>query len=192
MNVQASGYTHSPHSSISIIRADIDRVGDVLKLLREAALWMESKGIKQWSPTQFNELDIAGYFKDRQVYMALDGENVAGMFTLQFSDPQYWGSRNDESYAYLHRLAVAGSYRGVGLGQRMLINASAWAKELGCTALRLDTVAHNIKLNRYYQSLGFHYMGTNDMGGGRLVNLYEHFEDNADHNEIILREDFKY
>ncbi len=187
MNVQASGDTHSPHSSINIIRAEIDRAGDVLKLLREAALWMESKGIKQWSPTQFNELDIAGYFQDRQVYMALDGENVAGMFTLQFSDPQYWGPRNDETYAYLHRLAVAEPYRGAGLGPQLLMYAADLAQELGYKSLRFDTLASNIKLNRFYQGLGFHFMGINDVGGGRLVNLYEHFKESADSDELILR-----
>lgn len=182
--------------TIRIIRAEINCAGVVLKLLREAAMWMENNGIKQWTPGQFKEEDIADYFTARQVYIAMDGEVVAGMFTLQFSDPQYWGSKNDDSYAYLHRLVVASSYRGNGLGKYMLKQAVDIAKELGCNGLRFDTVAHNIKLNRYYQSLGYHYMGTNDMGNGRLVNLYEHFEENYDPDDVILRfiseADFEY
>jgi RimJ/RimL family protein N-acetyltransferase len=174
-------------NSISIVRGEPDRVSDILRLLQEAANWMERNGIKQWTPGQFNEKDIAGYFADRHVYLALDDDALVGMFTLQFSDPQYWGSKNDESYAYLHRLAVAGSHRSQGLGQHMLQYAVVLAKELGCSGLRFDTVAHNIKLNRYYQSLGFHYMGTNDMGNGRLVNLYEHFEEKPDPDRLILR-----
>jgi RimJ/RimL family protein N-acetyltransferase len=173
--------------SIRIVRAELDRTSDVLRLLQEAAAWMERNGIKQWTPGQFNESDIAGYFTDRHVYVALDGEAVVGMFTLQFSDPQYWGIKNDESFAYLHRLAVTASHRSQGLGQRMLNHAVILATELGCKGLRFDTVAHNVKLNRYYQSLGFHYMGTNNMGNGRLVNLYEHFEENPEPDALILR-----
>ncbi|WP_339241568.1 GNAT family N-acetyltransferase [Paenibacillus sp. FSL F4-0243] len=174
-------------NSIRIVRGEPDRTGDILRLLQEAANWMERNGIKQWTPGQFNENDITGYFTDRHVYLAIEDEAVVGMFTLQFSDPQYWGSKNDESYAYLHRLAVAGSHRSQGLGQHMLKYAAVRAKELGCRGLRFDTVAHNIKLNRYYQSMGFHYMGTNDMGNGRLVNLYEHFEEQPDSDRLILR-----
>lgn len=194
--VRDKGDPNIDKETIIIIRAELSRVGDVLKLLREAAEWMETNGIKQWSPGQFNEKDIAGYFTDRHVYIAMDGDVVAGMFTLQFSDPQYWGRKNDNSYAYLHRLVVASSYRGGGLGQYMLNQALDIAKELGCKGLRFDTVAHNIKLNRFYQSLGFHYMGTNDMGNGRLVNLYEHFEENPDPDQLIFRyiseADFEY
>ncbi|MNO40901.1 Spermidine N(1)-acetyltransferase [compost metagenome] len=174
-------------TSIRIVRGEPERIEDILRLLQEAAHWMERNGIKQWNPGQFNEKDIAGYFTDRHVYLALDKDVLVGMFTLQFSDPQYWGSKNDASYAYLHRLAVAGSHRRQGLGQQMLKYAVVRAKELGCKGLRFDTVAHNIKLNRYYQSMGFHYMGTNDMGNGRLVNLYEHFEEKPDPDRLILR-----
>lgn len=81
---------------------------------------MERNGINQWTPGQFNETDIAGYFADRHVYLALDDGAVVGMFTLQFSDPQYWGSKNDESYAYLHRLAVKDSHRGRDLDSKCL------------------------------------------------------------------------
>ncbi|WP_052088244.1 GNAT family N-acetyltransferase [Paenibacillus wynnii] len=183
-------------SPITIVRGEPSRAGEILLLLQDAARWMESKGIKQWTPGQFNEADIVGYFEDREVYLALEKDEIIGLFTLQFTDPQYWGPRNDDSYAYLHRLTVARSYRGSGLGSKMLYFAADLAIERGLKGLRFDTVAHNVKLNRYYQSLGFHFMGSNDMGGGRLVNLYEKFKDTGDADEIILQyfgeADFEY
>jgi RimJ/RimL family protein N-acetyltransferase len=179
MSTQQSEQSASAEQRIEIIRGGPEHSEDILKLLREAAGWMESKGIKQWTPGQFSIRDVEDYFSSREVYLAMEGPTVAGMFTLQFSDVQYWGERNDESYAYLHRLAVAKSHRGGGLGGRMIRFAVGRAEEQGCTGLRLDTVAHNIKLNRYYQSLGFRYMGTHDVGAGRLVNLYEYEADYA-------------
>lgn len=174
MEMQESGEAYAPEESITIIRGDVGRSEDVLELLREAAGWMESNGIKQWTPGQFNSNDITGYFSSREVYFAVDGDTLAGMFTLQFSDPLYWGNKNDENYAYLHRLTVAVPYRGLGLGERMLSFARLTAQERGCLGLRLDTVAHNVKLNRFYQSMGFRFMGMNEMDEGRLVNLYEY------------------
>lgn len=174
-------------NTISIIRGEPKHSGVVLSLLQEAARWMELNGIKQWTPGQFNEIDIAGYFSDRHIYLAIEDQDVVGMFTLQFSDFQYWGSKNDESYAYLHRLTVKASHRSQGLGPYLLKYAVKLAKDIGCKGLRFDTVAHNIKLNRYYQSLGYHYMGTNDMGNGRLVNLYEHFKEKPDSERLIIR-----
>jgi RimJ/RimL family protein N-acetyltransferase len=187
---------HPIQGAVSFVRADRSRSLDILNLLQQAASWMERNGIRQWTPGQFNEADIINYFEDREVYLAQIDHELAGMFTLQFSDPQYWGHRNDDSYAYLHRLSVSEAYRGIGLGSQMLDYAAVIAKEKGCKGLRFDTVAHNIKLNGFYQSLGYHYMGTNDMGGGRLVNLYEKFEDTGDPDEVILRyfreSDFEY
>ncbi|GGF63467.1 hypothetical protein GCM10010912_05670 [Paenibacillus albidus] len=187
MNEHNSKEIQLPATSVHVVRAQLERVPEVLKLLQEAAQWMEDNGIRQWSPGQFNEADITAYFSDRQVYLALDHGQAVGMFTLQFSDPLYWGEKNDEAYAYLHRLAVTGTHRGKGLGKAMLLYAAQLALELGCKGLRFDTVAHNLKLNRYYQSLGFYYMGTNDMGGGRLVNLYQQFTDRNDPDAILLR-----
>lgn len=186
MNTQVSGNSFS-NQRFEMIRGEREHAADVLKLLREAAGWMESKGINQWTPGQFSIRDVEDYFSSREVYLAMEGAALAGMFTLQFSDVQYWGDRNDESYAYLHRLAVAKSYRGLGLGGQMIRYALRIAEERGCTGLRLDTVAHNIKLNRYYQSMGFRYMGTRDVGAGRLVNLYEYKAETGDSGSVILR-----
>lgn len=174
--------------AFDVVRADRERSGDICRLLREAAGWMEDNGIKQWTPGQFKEEDIRAYFDDRLVFAALaPGGELAGLFTLQFGDPQYWGRRNDPGYAYLHRLTVAKAYKGIGLGGMLLTFAREQAMTLGGAGLRLDTVSGNVPLNRYYQSLGFRFMGINDAGGGRLVNLYEWTDPGEDRNAILLR-----
>lgn len=158
----------------------------VLRLLRAAAAWMEAQGIRQWRTSQFTEEEVARYFDERLVYLARVGGEPAGMFTLQFGDELYWTERNDPRYVYLHRLAVAGPYRGCGLGTKLLELAALLADERGCAGLRLDTAAHNVKLNRYYQSLGFRFQGIRDFGGGRMANLYE-LERDEDPDAILLR-----
>ncbi|MFF2911314.1 GNAT family N-acetyltransferase [Paenibacillus sp. NPDC057934] len=182
-----NGENKASQDPIRVERVGVDRTEDILRMLKAAAQWMVDNGIRQWSPDQFTAKEIAGYFDEREVYLALDGETPVGLFTLQFSDPQYWGNKNNDAFAYLHRLTVAGPYRGSGLGEQMIMFAAKQALRLGHKGLRLDTVAHNVKLNRYYQSLGFRYQGTNDAGGGRLVNLYQYNENSEDPDDILLR-----
>ncbi|QWU14005.1 Protein N-acetyltransferase, RimJ/RimL family [Paenibacillus sophorae] len=187
MSLPITGDIHTSLGKLNVVHADSSMAGEVLKLLREAAQWMRDNGLTQWKPEQFKEEDILNYFNEREVYIAMQGGVAAGMFTLQFGDPQYWGRRNDESFAYLHRLAVAMPFRGAGLGSKLLKFAAEMAKASGRSGLRLDTIADNVKLNRYYQSQGFRYMGTHDVGGGRLVNLYEKMETSGDKDAIRLQ-----
>ncbi|MDT3424709.1 RimJ/RimL family protein N-acetyltransferase [Paenibacillus forsythiae] len=187
MSLPISREIHTPLGSLNVIRADSGMTGEVLRLLREAAQWMRDNGLTQWRPEQFEEEEIRNYFKEREVYIAMHGDTAAGMFTLQSGDPQYWGRRNNESFAYLHRLAVAMPFRGAGLGGKLLKFAAETATASGRRGLRLDTIADNVKLNRYYQSQGFRYMGTNDVGGGRLVNLYEEIKLSGDQDTVRLQ-----
>ncbi|WP_310550432.1 GNAT family N-acetyltransferase [Paenibacillus glufosinatiresistens] len=172
---------------IVIRQAGPERAREVLELLRGAAEWMRENGLTQWKPEQFTEAGVASYFAEREVYVAEDEDKAAGVFTLQFSDPEYWGRRNDPRYAYLHRLAVGQAYRGGGLGAAMLQYAADLARHRGCLGLRLDTVANNVKLNRYYQTRGFRLMGMNEISGGKKVNLYERLPEQAGANGIGVR-----
>ncbi|CAM2781468.1 GNAT family N-acetyltransferase [Paenibacillus sediminis] len=148
----------------------------ILDMLREAAEWMVENSLRQWVPEMFTLEDILGYFDVRKVYLAVHGGQPVGMFTLQQGDPDYWQERNDDQYAYLHRLTVRKAFRGNAFSRHMLQFAERLALSQGLKGLRLDCVAHNPKLNAFYQSNGFRYMGYQDMGS-RFTNLYEKNQD---------------
>lgn len=186
MSLPAAGEIRTSTGNLSVRRVGPEMADTALKLLREAAGWMQSNGVRQWRPEQFTDQDVLGYFEQREVYMAFKGEAPAGMFTLQFGDSLHWGFRNDDGYAYLHRLAVSLPFRGEGIGGQLLRYAAGNVRLAGYKGLRLDTIEHNVKLNRFYHTQGFRYMGTND-AGGKLVNLYEHMGETADQYAIRLQ-----
>lgn len=64
----------------------------------------------------------------------------------------------------MHRLAVRAPLRGRGFGQKILAWAGREAGRAGKAYLRLDCMADNPGLNRYYQSLGFVYRGRHEDG----------------------------
>ncbi|MGZ7441588.1 GNAT family N-acetyltransferase [Paenibacillus sp. TH7-28] len=142
-------------------------------MLVEAANWMQTGGVKQWAPEQFTPDLIRSYYDEREIYLLIREGEPAAMFTLQDSDPDYWGALNIPGYSYLHRLTVRQSCRGQGLGGEMLHWAAKRSKALGRAGLRLDCWNQNVKLNRLYQELGFRLQGSGRKDGGREFNLYQ-------------------
>lgn len=147
----------------------------ICQMLVEAAEWMISQGIFQWTPEQFTKEEILSYFEYREIYILYAHLEPAAMFTLQQSDPDYWGMRNSKGYNYLHRLTVRRAFSSSGLGAHIVEWASIRTRDIGAKGLRLDCLATNLKLNSFYQRLGFRYMGT-ALKNGREYNLYEQWE----------------
>ncbi|MBY0162298.1 GNAT family N-acetyltransferase [Paenibacillus lautus] len=153
-------------------RAEAVHAGEMLALLTEAAEVMEQQGRKQWSSSLFSLDLMEQYLAEREVFILWHEDEAAGMFTLQYGDPDYWGKRDDPSYGYLHRLTVRFAYRGLELGNQMISFAESYLSSKGKRGFRLDCVSHLPTLNRFYQRQGFQFVAEQDMGG-RIVNLYE-------------------
>lgn len=108
----------TPHGSFAIALAAAQDKDTVREMLIEAAEWMATLGVQQWNPQQFTAAEIDRYFAEREVYLLIREDQAVGMFTLQSSDPEYWGTLNEEGCSYLHRLTVRSSWRGKQLGER--------------------------------------------------------------------------
>lgn len=146
--------------------------GEMLSMLREAAELMVKQGLGQWTPSLFTLELMEQYLEEREVFLLRHEGEAAGMFTLQYGDPSYWGERDDPSFGYLHRLTVRPQFRGLSLGAGMLSFAEEKLRAEGRAGFRLDCVSHLPGLNYFYVGQGFQFVAEQDMGG-RIVNLYE-------------------
>lgn len=162
----------TPHGTFAIALASLSDKDTVRDMLIEAAEWMAGLGVRQWNPLQFTTAEIDRYFAEREIYLLIREEQPVGMFTLQSSDPEYWGPLNEEGCSYLHRLTVRSPWRGQQLSGAMIEWAAKRSKQLNRKALRLDCWDGNTKLNRMYASMGFVHKGTGEKQG-RGYNLYE-------------------
>ncbi|WP_205127044.1 GNAT family N-acetyltransferase [Paenibacillus ginsengarvi] len=72
------------------------------------------------------------------------------------------GERDDGEAGYVHRLVVARSYGGRGIGGELLDWAADYIRERGKRWLRLDCMADNERLNVYYRGAGLRYVGRVD------------------------------
>jgi len=87
----------------------------------------------------------------RQMYAFYDDEAIVGYYSLLLQD-------NNE--CELNNLSVLPAYRHRGIGKKLLQNAFSVAKELGCTKMNIGIVEENTVLRKWYETFGFHHVGT--------------------------------
>lgn len=163
---------------LEVVVADASEIADVLDMLNEAASWLTACGIRQW-PASFTPAMVEPGVRAGETWLAREGGELVGTVTLSWRDPA-WPEALDDA-GYVHRLAVP--RRGTGLGQYLLGWAAHQVTDRGRSHLRLDCVATNLKLRRYYERLGFAYCGDTELfgapgerlstGNPTLVSLFE-------------------
>jgi GNAT superfamily N-acetyltransferase len=135
----------------------------IVGILEGAQRWLATKGIGQWVlPFSAEWIDpkiAAGEFW----VVRLRGEPVA-VFRLLWSDPFFWGERDDGSAAYVHTLAVRRDHAGQGIGSWVLGWVEDRARAEGRRLLRLDCMADNRALCEYYERAGFVALGSAEVG----------------------------
>lgn len=155
------------------------RPGDqdaIMELLREVSRWLAGKDTDQWQCPDFEgrramavETDL-GY--GTLFVVEHLGRIVATITVDEIADADFWRHEDDVSTAlYVHRMAVARTRAGFGLGSAMLDWAAGRATDRGRSALRLDAWVTNTALHDYYENLGFKQLRTRlvpDRGSGVL------------------------
>ncbi|WP_338556346.1 GNAT family N-acetyltransferase [Paenibacillus sp. KS-LC4] len=172
----------SPGPSLSVpaskVELEINRAAPhdleaMLRLYKEAARWIyEAKGLRQWSEDAFTMEYLYNFIKEKEVFVAyLQGE-LAGCFSVEWDDEPIWGEQFHMDAGYVHRLAVARSIKGQGIGAQLLAWSEAYIREREKSFMRLDCMAENPSLNAFYVSCGLNLCGRYDAEGWS-ANLYE-------------------
>ncbi|HEX9374774.1 MAG TPA: GNAT family N-acetyltransferase [Actinomycetota bacterium] len=140
---------------------ELDTAADILE---DALRWAARRGFESWPAGTFHDPDGWGRRVLRQALevdalflVERSGEAVATLSLLP-SDERFWPEAEPDGL-YLHRFAVRRSASGTGIGAA----AMAWCEEevrrRGRRFLRLDCVADNPGIRRYYEEAGFEHRG---------------------------------
>jgi GNAT superfamily N-acetyltransferase len=153
---------------IRILPAVSDQLRLVAAVLEDASERLREMGWEQW-PVPFPVDKVLFPDSGAVCYLAWDGDLAAGTFTLQRRDPVFWPAAVEATGGisawgadgtrpvYLHRFATRTGYRG--LGGLMLGEAETIALDWGANIMRLDCVAADARIRRYYEDAGFEYRG---------------------------------
>jgi GNAT superfamily N-acetyltransferase len=100
--------------------------------------------------------------KAGETFIVWDAGTPAATITVDgWANPDLWTpAEAAEPALYAHKLTVARTHAGRGLGAELLHWAGTRAAENGATWLRLDVWTTNHKLQRYYLEQGFTHVGT--------------------------------
>lgn len=116
--------------------------------------------------------DIMEYIEGGNMYMYKDGEAIAGVVALVFSQnedyhPVNWTTEaEDDEVLVPHILALTPAYRSSGIGTHMLQAMLQEGKKKGNKVCRLDTLATNLTGQHFYTRQGFTYCGIQNWYAG--------------------------
>jgi ribosomal protein S18 acetylase RimI-like enzyme len=157
---------------MKIVKSDINDLDLIMKLLELGTNYQKTVAERHW--LGFDRNLIAGEIHENNQWKVLIGQHVAGIFTTSFSDPLIWTERNSDAAIYLHRIVTDPAFRGQGLVKHVLAWAKHYAAQNGKRYIRMDTGSGNEKLNNYYISCGFSYLGVTELDN--VEGLPDHYK----------------
>jgi ribosomal protein S18 acetylase RimI-like enzyme len=141
-------------SKLLFRRARPEDLPQIVGILSEAAAWAKAKGIDRWWPVPFPEGWVRPGIRRGEVAIAESQSRIVGTLTLTRQDPRLWGEQSSIA-GYVHRIAIRREFAHQRLGRRILEWAAAEVQSWGRSKLRLDCLATNESLVRYYLNQGF-------------------------------------
>ena len=137
-------------------QAKTSDIESIYSIVNEVSKWLIEKEIYQWE-YPYPKAQIMKDISEDRVFLALDGNEVIGTFSLKEREKMWPKHRPD--CIYLYRLAVALKFLGRKIGYKLLYKAALIANSKNKKCLRLDCWAGNRKLRKYYFEAGFNYLG---------------------------------
>jgi GNAT superfamily N-acetyltransferase len=141
---------------LAVRTATSDDLPTVHEILDGAAAWLIGQGIRQW-PHPYPREPIERACAARGLWVgSRAGRTVATMRTAH-RDPDIWGD-DGRPALYVHALAARREPSARGSGLELLRWAAQVAAREGLEVVRLDCLAGNERLRRYYRQAGFRHV----------------------------------
>jgi GNAT superfamily N-acetyltransferase len=147
---------------IQIHQANLGDLNGLMDLVRVCVANLQRQGIDQWDDSYPDRGTIQRDVDEGTVFIAgIDGV-IAGMATLnEQQEPEYaavrW--RLFGRPAVIHRLMVAPSAQGQGVGRALMRFLEERGQSTGCNCIRLDVFAQNPRAVRFYEHWSYHRAG---------------------------------
>ncbi len=135
--------------TFEIIQANLSNLGDILPLFHDYLLFyhqdLPSDTIRDFLSERLIQ-------KDSLIFLSLFQQNIIGFIQLYSS----FNSLTLKRLYILHDFYVIPSFRGQGIGSRLLEYVKNYVKENGNGEIMLQTSKENYNAQRLYEKHGFH------------------------------------
>ena len=150
-------------SELSVVLARTTDFESYMSLLEEIAEWLDSRGLAPVPPGTYRQ--FADYYAASiaagEVYLGLIGASLVGSFRLVYEDRIAWPDADDDAL-YIQNLVVRRAWRGLALGRQLLLWAEQQVPRGSKRHIRLDCLATNTVLRKYYEDSGYEECGEID------------------------------
>lgn len=148
-NLRIEKFVESRHRAV---------IEELTALLHSAYAALAKQGMRYWASYQ-SPAETLERLSDGDSYLAFYGERLAGTINLAPPDPENkvsWYRRED--VCSFHQFAVAPDLQGKGIGEALLAQAEARAKELSYAEIALDTSERAERLIATYSKRGYRHV----------------------------------
>lgn len=146
-------------------KTTVNDIDNVMKIIKKSQEYFKSQGIDQWQDNYPNTEVIQNDINNNHSYVVVkDGDIVAttaisfdGESTYDEIHDGKWLSEND--YAVIHRIAVDDTYKGLGIGAKIIKEVERYCNERKVNSIKVDTHEDNKSMQRLLEKCGFKYCG---------------------------------
>jgi ribosomal protein S18 acetylase RimI-like enzyme len=176
--LEAAFFVETSEGKLPVRRASIADLDAVHTIIQESARWLLSRGIRQWESYLSSAAadQIRRRIETADTYLVFNhpGDPIATC-VIQWNDAEIWSEQGNDGLAgYVHGLAVRRSSAGNNLGHALLTLAAQIVAQKPRPFLRLDCMATNERLCRYYRDAGFEPVRVNELRKNQLyIQLFQ-------------------
>ncbi|HEY5560486.1 MAG TPA: GNAT family N-acetyltransferase [Clostridiaceae bacterium] len=147
---------------MDIQKSKVEDIPSIMELFNSCVENMRIKGIYQWDNLYPNlEIINQDIYKEQAFSIIINSSEVATITLNQEQSPEYkditWIGL--EPVLVIHRLAVHPNNQKQGLAKSLMTFAEDYAKDKGCSSIRLDAFTENPISLGLYDHLGYKIRG---------------------------------
>jgi hypothetical protein len=140
----------------SIIPATENDLDFIYDLFEKAIRFQQENGYKGWPG--LDKKYIRNDVTHQLLFKVQEGNDIAGIFCVCYSDELIWREMEQQNALYLHRIVVNREVKTGHFFEKVMQWAMDEAVCRGLDYIRMDTWAENDKLISYYKSYGFRFV----------------------------------
>ncbi|CVK20934.1 GNAT family N-acetyltransferase [Sporomusa sphaeroides] len=145
-----------------IRKANSADIQEIMKIIRETIIEMQSYDNTQWDENYPQEKDFGKDIQKGDLYVSERDGNLVGFACINKIEPaEYsglpWSMK--ETAMVVHRMAVATAYRKSGIGTELMKFADEYALKNEVRYLKTDTYSINTKMNALFAKCGYKWVG---------------------------------
>jgi len=138
-----------------------------MSIVKDAQVYLASKNIDQWQDGYPNEEVILNDISNHESFIVNNKSNdimATTMFTTQpestyLSIDGTWLTAKNAKYGVIHRMAVGGNYRKLGIAKFIFKTCEQKLKDNKIVSMRIDTHKDNKDMQGLLKKLGYVYCG---------------------------------